>query len=149
MKIIHYGKVKDGVLILNNPTTFKLDIRSIGEKDVEITICKRSRKRSNQQNKYYWSVIIPIVKQGLIDAGYSREKINNSEVIHELLKSMFCPKEELINEDTGEILVLPPTTTSNSTSQMMDYFEDIKRWCAENIGVYIPDPNEQTSLFAE
>ncbi|MDR6734222.1 hypothetical protein [Sphingobacterium sp. 2149] len=149
MGLIYFGSVKDGALKIRNKNALVLDLQSLEGKEIEIRISKKKKTRSNEQNRYYWGVVVPIVKQGLIDAGYSREKINNSEVIHELLKSMFCPKEELINEDTGEILFLPPTTTSNSTSQMMDYFEDIKRWCAENIGVYIPDPNEQTSLFAE
>lgn len=147
MNLVYFGSVKDGALKIRNRNALALDLLSLEGKEIEIRIVKKKKTRSNNQNRYYWGVIIPIVKQGLIDAGYPREKISNSEVVHDILKDMFCKKEELVNYDTGEILVLPPSTTSNSTTQMMDYFDDIKRWCAENLGIYIPDPNEQTSLF--
>ncbi|WGQ15613.1 hypothetical protein [Sphingobacterium faecium] len=147
MNLVYFGSVKDGALKIRNRNALALDLLSLEGKEIEIRIVKKKKTRSNNQNRYYWGVIIPIVKQGLIDAGYPREKISNSEVVHDILKNMFCEKEELINYDTGEILILSPSTTSNSTTQMMDYFEDIKRWCAENLGIYIPDPNEQTSLF--
>jgi len=147
MGLVYFGSVKDGALKINNRNNLLLDLQSLEGKEIEIKISKKKKTRSNLQNRYYWGCVIPIVKQGLIDAGYEREKINNSDIVHEFLKSMFCPKVEVANEDTGEILELPPTTTNNSTIQMMEYFEDIKRWSAEFLGVTIPDPGEQTYLF--
>lgn len=147
MSLVYFGSVKDGALKISNRNNLLLDLKSLEGKEIEIKISKKKKTRSDSQNKYYWGCVVPIVKQGLIDAGYEREKINNSLVVHDFLKSMFCKKIELISVDTGEILFLPPTTTSNSTTQMMEYFEDIKRWCAEFLGISIPDPGEQTFLF--
>lgn len=146
MKLQYFAKAQDGSLKVTNRQSLVKDLKSLEGKDLVVTIERRKKKRSHPQNRYMWAVVIPIVKQGLIDAGWEREKVNNSEVVHELLKSMFCPKREVINHATGEVLELPATTTSLTTTQMMEYFEDIQRWGAEFLGIYIPEPNEQMEL---
>ena len=120
-------------------------IREVGSafpgKQVTITIQKKKRNRSVFQNAYYWGVVIPLVQQGLIDTGWRVDK----ESTHEFLKTKFNIKE-LINEDSGEIKTYIGSTTRMTTSEMMDYFAEITQWAAEDLGVQIPEPGEQTNI---
>ena len=36
---------------------------------------KKKNNRTNQQNKYWWSGVVPLVRQGLKDAGYNEVKL--------------------------------------------------------------------------
>lgn len=146
MKLTYFAKAENGALKITNRKGLVEDLHRLEGKQLVLTIERKKKTRSNLQNRYYWGQVIPIVRSGLIDAGWEREKVNNSEVVHELLKSMFCPKKEVINEHTGEVLELPPTTTGLTTTGMMDYFADIQRWSSEFLGIYIPEPNEQTMM---
>lgn len=146
MSLVYFGTVKDGALKIRNRNALVLDLESLDGKEVEIKISRKKKTRSNNQNRYYWGVVIPVIKQGLIDAGFNRSIVNDSNLVHEFLKNMFCPKIELVNEDTGEVLTLPPTTTSNTTTQMMEYFQDIQIWAAEKLGISVPDPGEVMML---
>lgn len=149
MKMIYNAKVEGGRLKLTNKAGFINDMAVFEGKDLVLTVERKRKKRSLQQGRYYWGCVVPIIRQGLIDAGWERDKIGSSEQVHELLKYLFCKKIEVFNEDTGEVLELPATTTQLSTTEMMEYLEDIKKWAAEFLGVYIPDPNEQLEFGAD
>lgn len=144
--LVYFGKVQDGSLKIQNQTALKLDLKSLEGKELEIKITKKKKRRSNPQNSYYWAVVVPVVKEGLIDAGFQRDVFSNTNAVHELLKSMFCPKVEVVNKETGEVLELPPTTTNLTTTNMMEYFEDIRQWGAEYLGINIPEPNEVMTM---
>lgn len=146
MSLTYFGSVENGNLKIRNRNSLILDLKSLEGKDVEIKISKKKKTRSLNQNSYYWACVIPIVKQGLIDNGFDRAIINSTSVVHDFLKSMFCPKIELVNEETGEIITLPPTTTNITTTQMMDYFADIQQWASEKLQVVIPNPGEEMMM---
>ena len=117
-------------------------IASFEGKEIEITISKAKKKRSNPQNSYYWGVVIPIVKSGLVDIGYKM----TSERTHDFLKERFL-KEDLVNEETGEVIgTVSKSTAELTTSQFMDYLAEIQQFSAEFLGVQIPDPNEKSTL---
>lgn len=107
-------------------------------KDIVITLDKVKKKRSNPQNSYYWSTIIPIMRNALKEAGHTLTNENT----HELLKLRFLKETVLINEDTGEFIERIKSTTELSTSGMMDYFAEITVFAAEYFGVQIPEPND-------
>lgn len=86
---------------------------------------------------------MPIVFDGLIDAGYERKELS-FEVVHEFLRSKFLKKN--ICNDSGEFIEIIKHTSELSTVEMMEYIADIQKWGSEVLGVYIPDPNEQTTL---
>jgi len=50
-----------------NRQSLKTAIEQFEGKNVTITIEKTRSKRSNDQNRYYWSGVVPIVHQGLKD----------------------------------------------------------------------------------
>lgn len=148
MKMTYNAKIEGGKLKLTNKSGFINDIGVFEGKEVVLTVERKKNKRSLQQGRYYWGCVVPIVKEGLIDMGWERDKIGSSERVHELLKHLFCAKIELANEVTGEVIEMPPTTTELTTTGMMDYIDDIQRWAAEFLGIHIPDPGQQVEFNA-
>ena len=101
---------------------------------VDITIRKHKEKRTNEQNRYYFGVVIPILADQF---GY-----DNPEDIHADLKRLFNPIESKIMP--GE--TIGGTTTKLSTVEFMaaddSYVERISRWAATEHGVFIPPPEK-------
>ena len=116
------------------PLQAKQKIREIlltfSNKKVSFVIEKFKRKRSNEQNSYYWGVLIKILSDEL---GYEPAEI------HELLKYKFLGLEEIKIKDTREKRII--STQSLSTVDFMLYIEQVQRW-ASTLNIYIPDPNE-------
>ena len=78
---------------------------------IYITFHKRRNKRSNNQNSYYWVVIVTIF-QNCIKEEWG--ELWSTDKVHEFLKTN-CNYEELINEDTGEVVRRTKSTTENDT----------------------------------
>lgn len=101
---------------------------------VDITIRKHKSKRTNDQNAYYWGVVIPILASHF---GYDQEEM------HEELKLLFNPIKSKID---------PSRTIGGSTTKMStedfysdnenSYIERICRWAATEYGVYVPPPKK-------
>lgn len=141
LKLTYYGKVTDRVKIYRSDEMQRMIVANFAGKDIELTIQRKRRRRSLEQNAYYFGVVVPIVCAGLQDAGYRVTR----EVTHEFLKATFY-KKELVNESTGEVLQTVGSTSEMSTVEMMDYFQEITQWAAEFLNVQIPAPNEQIKI---
>lgn len=102
---------------------------------LDVIIRKHSSKRSNEQNAYYWGVVIPIL------ADYFGH--DNPEDMHDDLKRKFNPIESKVQP--GKII--GGTTTKMSTvefygSSEESYVERICRWAAIEYQIYIPPPKK-------
>lgn len=144
MKYKHRGQVENGKLKIFNKDYLLKDIKTLDGKRVVLTIERAKKTRSLSQNSYYWAVVVPMVREGLVDRGYRI----SLEAAHEYLKSEFL-KVELVNEETGEILPSTGSTKEATTTDFMAYIEDIQRWAAEYLVIYIPSPNEQIEMNYE
>lgn len=116
---------------------------------VEVTIKRLRRSRSNEQNRYYWGVVVAMVTQALNDIGNNEIKPNNPDsagVVHEFLKNKFLPPV-IACDAQGQELRLPPSTRKVTTVEMMDYIAEIQQWAAEYLSINIPDPGEQLEFF--
>lgn len=131
-----------GGILKRNRNLIKDAIQSFEGKDVIIKIEKARKKRSNPQNAYYHSVVIPLVQQGLKDTG----NIMTRENVHDLLKLRFLKIQVNVNESTGEFIERIKSTTELSTSEMMDYIAEIQQFSAEYFGIVIPDPNTDLQM---
>ena len=116
MKFLNVAKVKTHLLPLRGQT-------------VEITIEKRKKRRTDSQNSYYWGVVIKMIAD---TCGYRTSE--EYAGIHSELKQKFLPK-------TGRLKIAKSTSLLN-TAEFNQYIEDVRRWAAEELGIYIPDPNE-------
>ncbi len=125
MKAKFFGMAKNGKLSLYDPVKFRGQVLLL-EGEIEITIGKRKKGRSNNQNSYYWAVVVEILSKEL---GYTPDEI------HEALKMKFLVKH------TGKI----PTyvsTTKLSTVKMEEYLTKVREWASSFLGCYIPLPGE-------
>jgi hypothetical protein len=98
-------------------------------------------KRSNQQNRYYFGLVVPLIQNGIKDLGTELTK----EETHEFLKSQFN-LSEIVNHDTGETVSIPLSTTRLNKEQFGEYIEKIQRFAAEFLSIEIPDPGIQSTI---
>jgi hypothetical protein len=138
------SEVKNGILTRNR-NLLSDAIATFEGKQVVIKIEKAKKKRSSPQNSYLWGVVIPIVQNTLKEVGHTLTK----EQTHDLLKLKFLKEILIVDESTGETIERIKSTTELSTSQMMDYFAEIKEWVFDFFGVHIPEPNEDLTLNLE
>lgn len=137
------GVIKNGVLSIRYRTLFDKALLSFGDCEVEIKVSKKFRKRTSPQNRYYWSVIVFYWKE-ILSAEYG-EQVTQAQA-HEFLKANFNYKE-YVNQETGEILRLPKSTTENRTFEMEEFHEVCRQKALEFFNVVIPLPNEQLEIF--
>jgi hypothetical protein len=102
-----------------------------------------SKKRSLEQNSYYWGVIIPITKNAISE---SWGEVWSTEKTHEFLKSKFLFYEK-INTETSEIIRVPKSTTENTTTDQENYYSEIREFLKEWFNVDCPLPNKNLTLI--
>lgn len=127
-----------------NLNTILEAVKSFEGRECLITIEKLSKKRSNNQNRYYHGVVIPIVQQGLKEA---TGEFRSSENIHyKILLPLLAPEKEIVNINTGECISEKLTSSEMTTTQFCEYIIEIQKWASEFLGVDIPSPNEEMML---
>lgn len=143
MKIEATGNVKeDGNLYIYNRKIFDSQLHYLIGKEVEITITRKRKKRSSLQNRYYFGAVIPCIQQGLLETqGYQL----TVDATHEFLKGSFHYKE-LVNENTGEVIKLPMSTTELTTTEFGEYLDKIIIFADEFLNIIIPPPGEQSKI---
>lgn len=140
-KYTFYTQVNNGVLQKKYSTLIKDCIQEFEGKKVTIIIEQTRRKRSNQQNRFYWGCVIPIIKEALYNLG---EKLTNEEV-HDLIKFKFLKYDKPINED-GLFITKIKSTSELTKSEFMELISEIQQWSSEYFNCIIPDPNTQIEI---
>jgi len=141
MKFEIYSTVENGNL-KQNRNLITDALKSFEGKGILITIEKRKNKRSNPQNAYFHGVVLPLVYNGLKELGHTMPLAD----VKDLLKLKFLKVPIFVNEETGEITEKIKNTSELTTTEFMEFVSGIQRWSAENLGVDIPDPNENLKL---
>ena len=141
MKVSIHSRVEGGRLKTNRAALSRA-LADFEGKEVTITIAKKKKTRSNEQNRYYWSCVVFIVRDCLRDVGH-RLTIEDA---HLLLRMKFLTVPLPIGED-GEFIDHIRSTTELSTFEFSNYISDICTWVYEMFKVDIPKPNTQTTLF--
>jgi len=132
------SRVENGKIV-SNLGKINQEIQKHEGKNIEITIKRKYKRRSINENRYYFGVVIL----------YWRDLIYNewgeswsSEQVHEFLKTQ-CNFKEVIIESTGEIKKIPVTTADLKTLEFEEYLEKCRRLANEYFNAIIPLPNEQ------
>ena len=141
MKYEIRSNVENGILKRNRNLLIDA-IKSFEGQQVVVRIEKAKKKRSNPQNAFWWSVVIPIMQQALKDAGHLMTK----EQTHDLLKLRFLKETILVNENSGEYVERIKSTTELSTTEFMELIQNVQRFAIEYFNTEIPDPNENITL---
>lgn len=135
------SEVKNGSLTRNR-NLIKDAIATFEGKQIVIKIEKFKKKRSTQQNRFYYGIVIPIVQNCLKEAGH----VMTNESTHDLIKLKFLKETLFVNETTGEVIERIKSTTELSTSQFMDLLAEINNFTFEYFGVNLPSPNDDLTL---
>lgn len=116
-----------------------------GDETLVVSIDAEEKKRTQQQNRYLWGVVYKTIADN--DPGFftgeqtaallKNARLSVADVIHEFCKQCFLPP---VHVAVGEGMVLSPSTTRMTRQDFNAYVEDIRRWAADSLGVYVPDP---------
>ena len=109
---------------------------------IDLIFKKRKNKRSNNQNAYYWSVIVAIFQNSIKEMW---GEIWDLKDVHEFLKSN-CNYKEYLNENTGEIIRKTISTTENTTTEQELFHEKCRLLSTEFFNTEIPLPNEEIEI---
>lgn len=122
-------------------------IKTFNNKDVVISFSKPKKNRSNNQNRYYWGLVLPLIQNGLLEATGELRSVDN--IHYKILLPLFAPTNEIVNKDTGECITERLTSSDLTTTQFCEYIIEIQKWSAEFLGIDIPSPNEDNMLNFE
>jgi hypothetical protein len=142
IKIEQYGYVKGGELKILNRKRMDAEIKAFPDCDVEIII-KKKGKRSTPQNRYYWGVVVYEIKERLKELGHRTDP----ETVHEFLKQKFN-SEKVVIPETAEVIEIGRTTTEMNKEEFNEFIERVREWASATLEIYIPDPGQQTEMFA-
>ena len=149
--VLTYYGTKEGT-DLRFPKRMRAEIAaSLPDGELEITVRRKRKRRSNEQNRYYWGCIVRDISETLRqddpETGWTPDGV------HEVLKFKFLPLvrdwREYVNTDTGEAIREPMTTAKLTTVEWETYSEHCRKFAAEFFGIVIPLPNEQGTLSLE
>jgi hypothetical protein len=107
---------------------------------------KSIKRRSTQQNAYLHGVVIPLVFEGLRNAGF--EDVRDHEDAKMIIKDLFL-RREIRNEKTNTSIKVICKTSELTTVEMLDFIADVQRWSIDYLNTYIPDPGEAMPMFNE
>jgi len=141
MKIEVTTSIQNGIFKRNRNIVLDA-IKSFNGFDVVLTITKAKKKRSNNQNAYYWGLLIPLT-QNAIKTEWG--EIWSKEKTHDFYKLHFNYVEK-VNETTSEVIKIPKSTTDNTTTQQEEYHAQIREFLKDWFNVTAPLPNEGLEL---
>lgn len=127
MNPIHRGKVAQGKIKYDLPSKFLVHLSKLEGKRIELVLRQEKSKRSLSQNSYMWGVVYEILSE---HTGYTPDEI------HAIMKFKFL---RIMDERNNEYV---RSTTKLNTAEMESYLDKIKKWAAQDLGVFIPDPGE-------
>lgn len=130
-----YGTISDtGILTIANRERLTDWCKQHPGKQVKIKVERKGARRSLPQNSYYHGVVVELVREGLLDCGYS---LSHDET-HYFLKERFNPIE--IPGKDGFVITVPGTTTELNKVEFGEYIERVAQFASEYLGVVIPAP---------
>lgn len=134
MQLIFYGELKDGEFKMNNRDRFLKYVGKMANKDktkpvrIKMTVEKVRKTRSDQQNKYYWGVVVALIADELGYNPWERQDVHNAL------------KEAVRGKMGDERLKVPISTSTMNTGEFTEYIDDCRRWASMQLGIDIPDP---------
>lgn len=123
---LFFGKVVKGKLILEDRALFEMYLETLTDKEVQVSVKRKSKPRSDRQNRYYHGVVIKILADHL---GYSPDEMHDALRLHFLI-------------DRERKIPTIKSTTSLDTIGFENYMSQIRQWASEEFSLYIPEPNE-------
>jgi len=133
------GKITEGniTLIPKHKLLYREEVAKLEGCDVLLSLEKKRDKKSYQQIKYYWGVVIPVIAE---EIGYMKHE---HTYLHKDLKDILYYEirtDKLTGEEKKYLKSLKDATTKDAE----DYFEAVRQWALSTHNIYVPLPNEVT-----
>lgn len=126
MTPVFHAQVKKGSLYFDESSKFAAFLAGMEGQRVNVTVQKPGRPRSNQENRYYWGVVIKTLSD---HTGYSDDEM------HDALRMLFL-------KDHTESIPTIRSTAALTTVEFEEYMTKIRAWASQELSVYVPEPNE-------
>ena len=120
--------IKNGTIDVQLKDRFRDYIYKLEGQPVYVTVKKPYPNRSDNQNRYYWGVVVQLIAES---TGYTPEEA------HEALKWKFLV-------DRQDKLPIAGSTSDKNTTEMEEYMSIIRAWASAELNCYIPLPYEVT-----
>jgi len=141
MKYIFYGKTIDGKPKISRRSELDEVLQSFDGKEFQITVEKKKKSRSNQQNRYLHALFT--IFRNELNALGNRFTM---EQVKELCKAKFATID-VVNEATGEVIGQRIKGTSEmTTTELNEFIESVIEWAATMFHIVLPYPNEAFEL---
>jgi hypothetical protein len=105
------------------------------EVQVELNIVKIDGKKSLQQLRYFYGVMLPVIKQALEDL--QGESLTKEEVIM-FLKGKYFYEEVAMG---GEFVKLPMSFSKATREDVAKFIHNVLQFANEVLGAHIPEPD--------
>ena len=138
------GTIKDGSLRLNKHDYIKPILKSLEGKELVVNLSVYHTKRTTQQNRWYWGVVIPTIIRYLLeesDKEYTKEDIHDY-MVTELLRPRIMTRDVL---DRQVITYEVKRVSAMTTKEFSEFVINIQQHWAER-GLVIPDPEQKEFL---
>lgn len=122
------GWIKDGSFIPDNIVRYKQRLIELEGKQVNMSPVRYRENRSNNQNRYYWGIVIKMIAD---HCGYMED---DYESVSDELKRKHL--------GTQGNLQIAKSSSSLNTKEFEDYMSKIRTWASIDLGLYIPLSNE-------
>jgi len=107
---------------------------------IEVRFNRKTKRRTNPQNAYYWSVVLPHIHAALVELGNDIDE----EEAHDFLKNNFIPSKRISDRDGLNLGLAGKSTTKLTTVEFNAYLERVCRFALEDLNnLYIPPPPEK------
>lgn len=138
-------RISDGRLPAKVEQQLAAVFRNAEGRQVVISVREVRRRRSNDQNAYYWGVVVQTVLEAFREAG----NMVDADDVHLFLKLRVGKLAQVLVTPQGEVIKSLGSTSKLSTTEFMNYIERIRAWAVEVLGVEIPEPGEATQPTKE
>lgn len=144
MKIVAFGKIKEGKLKIVNRLDFDKDLLFFEGKEVVIRVEQKTKKRTISQNAYL-HLLFGIFATEL-------NKLGNTfsmQEIKDMMKFKFL-MIDIINYENGEVIGHRIKDTSElTTTETAKFIDDIIHYGLTEFDVQLPLPSEQLNIMFE
>lgn len=111
---------------------FREQIQKLAGKDWSLAIVRETTKRSGEQNRYWWGVVVPLIADAI---GERSKEDAHRIILAEYYQSQGGYKNPDVKIQSSEM----------TTVEFMGLIAWTQQWAIEFFGLRIPDPNEMVA----
>jgi hypothetical protein len=120
------ASIHEGKFIYQDEEGLKKRIAKLEGKEVWVSLVSKTKGRSDNQNRYYWGVVIKLIADF---TGYFDHEV------HDTLKSIFL-------WDYTQKMPRVRSTSDLTTAEFEEYLLKCRQYADTELSIFIPLPNE-------